>query len=72
MSAKIDLGGTLCPACGKNGLLFVAASPSAGDNQVIDITVTCHACQQCWKACFPMSQFLNHFVAADGDRGDRQ
>ena len=62
MTAKIDLGGAWCPGCGKNGLLFVAVSPSANDNQLIDINVTCHACRKRWNASFPMSQFLNHFV----------
>ena len=65
MNAKIDLGGTWCPVCGKNGLLFVAVSPSVNDNQVLDITVTCHACHNRWHAFFPMSRFLDHFVKVD-------
>ena len=64
MAAKIDLGGTLCPVCGKNGLLFVTVSPSANDHQLIEIIVNCHACRKRWKAFFPMSQFLKHFVEA--------
>ena len=70
MSAKFDLGGTSCPVCGKSGLLFVNVSPSANDNQVIDIIVNCHACRKSWHASFPMSQFLNHFVETDGHQGD--
>jgi DNA-directed RNA polymerase subunit M/transcription elongation factor TFIIS len=65
MNAKIDLGGALCPSCEKNGLLFVEVSPSANDNQLIDIIVTCHACRKRWNASFPMSRFLDHFVEMD-------
>ena len=64
MSAKIDLGATLCPACGKNGLLFATVHPSADDKQLIEIIVSCHSCRKRWHAFFPMSQFLEHFVEA--------